>query len=118
MGKTVFKIEANPTFPATVKIPRPGGDIAELQLIFKHNHTDDLPSLIKKGTKTSGSDSQADFLIADIVAGWPEGAVANADGSLEFSKENLTLILNGNPGAGGAIFDQYLAALGGARLGN
>ena len=95
----MFKIKANPSFWATVLIPRAGEDPQPLQVQFKHRRRDEIGQFVEdaKGKKD-------DDLIPELVVGW-------RDVEVEFSTEALRDVLQEYPGAGAAIVASYFSEL-------
>ena len=102
-----FKIKANPTFPATVKIRAPGGEVQELNVVFKHKRKDDVFSFFTEASEKERSDVDC---ILDLVESW------DADEAL--SKESVSDLIQNYAGASAAIFQAYMTELVTARLGN
>lgn len=98
---TMFKLQPNPTFKATVSIPRAGEKDGQLTLTFNHKPLKALAEMEKLEDKTA-----LDF-ISEIVAGWalPE----------ECTSENLGVLLENYPGAMSAITRTYYNELLGNR---
>lgn len=95
----MFKLKANPTFWATVQVPRAGEEPAALDVEYRNMRRDELAAFIEgaKGQKD-------DDLIPQIVAGWK-----NVDA--DFSVAALKELLQAFPLAGGAIVESYLKEL-------
>jgi len=104
----MFTIKANPTFDATVKIPVPGGQTADLALTFKHMTRDKVKEFFDRAASSEETDGS---LLSEIIAGWT-GVDA------EFSEEALDELCQNYHGAIPAIFDCYLAELSKARSKN
>ncbi|HCI6019538.1 TPA: hypothetical protein NPN74_001580 [Klebsiella quasipneumoniae subsp. quasipneumoniae] len=98
---TEFKLTPNPTFKATVKIPRAGDGDGELTFTFKHHPLNELADKEKLEGKTA-----LDF-ITEIATGWALGD--------EFNRENLETLMNNYPGALKAITETYYRELLGNR---
>lgn len=103
---TIFKLNPEPTFRASVAIPVAGGDPMNLDVEFRHKTRDEAKAWF--GSFAGRSD--ADCLM-DIVAGWHNCETA-------FSRESLDTLLQNYAQASGAILDAYTRELTGARLGN
>ena len=52
----MFKIKANPTFPATVKIRAPGGEVQELPVVFLHKRKDEVKTFFEEASAKDKSD--------------------------------------------------------------
>lgn len=104
----MFKIQPNPTFQATVKIPVPGGKTEGLVLVFKHKTRDETADFFSRAASYKGKDAK---LMLEIIDGW-QGVDA------DFSEDALMRLLQNYHGATKAIFDAYLEELGQARAGN
>lgn len=100
----MFKLQPNPTFPATVKVPSPDGEKL-LKLIFKHKTRDELAAYFEEAAK--GERAEADSLM-EVISGWEDVDAA-------FSRESLVLLIQNHHGAVRAIFDAYLSELSGAK---
>lgn len=103
----MFKIKANPTFPATVKIRAPGGEVQELSVVFRHKRMDDVKEFFKEASDTGRND--ADCLL-DLIESW------KAD--QELSADSLNELMQNYPSAARSIFSTYMEELIEARLGN
>lgn len=103
---TVFKLNPEPTFRATVAIPVAGAESAELEFEFRHKTRDEA----KAWFASFAGRSEADCLM-DIVAGWHNCEAV-------FGKEALETLLQNYAQAGNAILAAYASELIGARLGN
>ena len=103
----MFKIKANPTFPATVKIRAPGGEVQELPVVFKHMRKDDVKGFFEQAAEKNRSDVDC---ILDLVESW------KADSDL--SAASVAELLQNYPASAHAIFNCYMAELIDARLGN
>lgn len=104
----MFKLDPNPTFEATVKIPAPGGESCDLACVFKHRTRDELQAFVEKATSGEWSDLEATL---EFLAGWK-------DADAEFSREAVFKLLQNYHGAAGALYRKYLEELTQARLGN
>lgn len=102
----MFKLEPNPTFEATVRIPVPGGDAAPLRLVFKHRRKSEVQQLVEAAAGREDID-----LVADIVAGWH-------DVDAPFDRKHLAALLDAYPAAAGAILQAWGAELSGAAAKN
>lgn len=132
-GKS-FKVQFNPTFKASVKIPRVGGDPLDVQFEFKVFARKELArlfdgwkqenqSLIQEAT--DAQDAGKDFTledwanreivlqvkqVKDITVGWGFDD--------EFSDENIEELISTSVSVTEAILDQYNEAYTRARSGN
>jgi hypothetical protein len=102
-----FKIKANPTFPATVKIRAPGGEVQELGVVFRHKRKDDVLSFFAEASEKERSDIDC---ILDVVESW--------DADEPLSKESVADLMQNYAGSAAAIFQTYMQELITARLGN
>ena len=103
----MFRIKANPTFPATVKIRAPGGEVQELPVVFRHKRRDEVKEFFKEAADTSRPDVDC---ILDLVESW------EADDKL--SADSVEELMQNYPSAAQAIFNSYIEELVSARLGN
>lgn len=104
----MFKLDPNPTFKATAKIPAPGGEPQDLACIFRHKSRDDLQAFVQKANAGDLSDLDATM---EFLAGWE-------DADAEFSREAVNKLLQGYHGSARALYLKYLEELTQARLGN
>lgn len=100
-----FKLEANPTFKATVALPIHGGKDVPVEFEFKHRTRKQMDAWMKdiKG-KTDIE------LLEDVLAGW---ALDDA-----FTKENMELLAENFAGAPREIVTAYIDNITQARKGN
>ena len=103
----MFKIKAYPTFPATVKIRAPGGEVQELPVVFKHMRKDDVKGFFEQASENNRSDVEC---ILDLVESW------KAD--MDLSPESVGELIQNYPASAHAIFACYMQELIDARLGN
>ena len=103
----MFKIKANPTFPATVKIRAPGGEVQELPVVFRHKRKDEVKEFFEEASEKNKSDVDC---ILELVESW--------DADMDLSVKSLEELIQVNPKAPTAIFNCYMAELIDARLGN
>lgn len=103
----MFKIKANPTFPAKVEIRAPGGEILSLPVVFRHKRKDDVQAFFAEAAEKNRSDVDC---ILDLVESWEADAPLSADSVKELMQEY--------PSAPARIFDKYMSELLEARLGN
>lgn len=103
----MFKIKANPTFPATVKIRVPGGEFQELKVTFRHKRKDEVKDFFATASEKERSD--VDCLL-DLIESW------EADQPL--SSDSLAELMQNYPSAAHSIFSAYMQELIDARLGN
>lgn len=133
MAKT-FKIQSNPTFKATVKVPRVGSDPMDVQFTFKVLDRRGLAALFDKWKAQNlelvadsekaaeegnpfglieWADREIDLQvqqIKDIVEGWGF--------SDEFNDENIEALVTTSVSVTDAILEQYNEAYTKARSGN
>lgn len=103
---TVFKIDPEPTFRATVDIPVPGGDPMPLELEFAHKTVDELKAMFAGFVGRGDADC-----IMEFVVGWHN----HPD---PFSRDAMAALLQRYGRASVAIRNAYAYELTGARLGN
>lgn len=101
----MFKLEPNPTFRATVNIPRGGA----ISFEFRHKTKSQVKDYIERA-QTAGDKGELPIL-AEVVVGW-----AGVD--VEYSEANLGVLLENYPAAGAAILGTWARELGDAKLGN
>lgn len=117
-----MKIDANPVFPALVKLTVPGEEVlAELTVTWKHKDRDALKEWSARplrATETGivASDVEADY-IAEVIADW-KGPVDAAGLPVPFSITALARMLQTHPIAGQELYSQYLKAMTESRLKN
>lgn len=104
---SVFKIEADPTFPAKVKIGKPGGGTQELSVVFRHKTREELQDYFDRNQKEKRSDVDAAL---EIIESW------SAD--KELSADSLKTLFSNFHDAARAIFVTYADELAQARAGN
>ena len=104
----MFKLNPDPTFHATVDIPKHGGGVLPLKLEFKHRTTDELDEFIK--AESTLKMDNVDLVMAFAV-GW-------ADVDAPFSAEAVATLCKNYKAAPFAIRDKYLEEITQARLGN
>lgn len=100
-----IKLDADPSFKATVSIPIPGADNADVLFTFKHRTRDECVKWLEGITKKK--DSQ---VVTEMATAW--------DLDDEFNAKNAERLCQNYGGAGSAIFDCYLRELRGARAKN
>ncbi|CAG9184285.1 phage tail assembly chaperone [Cupriavidus respiraculi] len=105
----MFKIQPNPTFNLTVKVPTPGEAPQSLKLLCHYKDEEQAREFLARAIEAEGQGERAD--LTEIVAGWE-------DVDEEFSPEALKRLLRNYGGAGRAIFQAYLDELQGQRRGN
>ncbi len=106
----MFALQPKPTFKATIAIPVPGDEKAELTIIFKHLGKKGLTSFFDSLTKEGVERSDIDAL-SELIVGWE-----NVDA--KFTKENLESLLDNYPGAALALLMGYRKELMEARVKN
>lgn len=97
-----FKLKANPTFSAPIKIAAPGGEEQILNVIFRHKRTADAEAWIKR----SDGDQRHGALM-EVIEGW------DAE-DFPFNADNLTELMQEQPGSGQSLTIGYYSALHGA----
>lgn len=102
---TKFKLDAEPTFEATVDIPVPGGKTAPVKFTFKHRTKDAMSDLFKPDSAMADVE-----LIQELVQGWELDD--------KFNKASIEKLLQNYQASAGAIVRKYLDEIGTARLGN
>ena len=103
----MFKIEAEPTFLAVVKIRAAGGKILELNVVFRHKKRDEVHQYFADCAENGKPDVDC---ILELVESW------DADKAL--AKESVLDLMQNYSVASKAIFATYLDELTQARLGN
>ena len=103
----MFKIKANPTFPAVVKIRQPGGESQELRVVFRHKRKDDVQKFFSDAAEQNRPD--ADCLL-ELIESW------EADEKL--SRDSIAELIQNYPAASLEILTAYRDELFNARLGN
>jgi hypothetical protein len=103
----MFRIKANPTFPVTVKIRAPGGEVQELKVVFRHKRRDDVKKFFEEASEKSRSDVEC---LLELIESWEADAKLSADSVGE--------LLQNYPSSAHAIFASYMEELIDARLGN
>jgi hypothetical protein len=103
----MFKIKANPTFPATVKIRAPGGEVQELPVVFKHMRKDDVKAFFENASEKNRADEDC---VLDLVESW------QAD--MPLTRDSISELMQNYPTSIHAIFACYMQELIDARLGN
>jgi hypothetical protein len=101
-----FKLQPSPTFWATVPVRLPGGELADLQLEFRHRSRTAMAALFDTAAGRTDED-----VIADVVAGWRDVDEA-------FSPEAVRTLVDNYPGVAGQIVEAYVRELVQARRGN
>ncbi|MGD1827340.1 Phage tail protein [Chromobacterium violaceum] len=91
-----------PTFPASVSIPLPGGESAEVVLTFKHHTRTELRGLAEKLDTTPDIE-----LVQQIATGWD---LVDA-----WTPDNVRQLLENHHGAALAIWNTYVRELTGLR---
>jgi hypothetical protein len=100
-----LKLNPEPTFKATIRIPVPGGESEPVEFTFKHRTLTQLKAF---GDEIRGKDNAEAVML--LVAGW----------SLDdaFNLENVQRLVENYPRASAAIVDGYYNELVKGRLGN
>lgn len=104
---TKFTLDPNPTFSVDVDIPIPGEKSTKVKFTFRHRTRDALEKFISHITENSPDETD---IVMDIAAGW--------ELQDEFTRENITRLLQNYHGAAAAISTTYINELSAARLGN
>jgi hypothetical protein len=100
-----LKLNPEPTFKASVRIPVPGGESEPVEFVFRHRTLDDLTAwrIEMRGKQ--------DFdVVTTCVVSWGLND--------EFNDDNVRRLLQNYGGAGAAIAEAYMRELMGARRGN
>jgi hypothetical protein len=106
VAHTMFTLDPNPTFTATVQVPQPGSDATQpLTLVFKHKGRKALDAWIK----TSTGRSDLEFL-AEVVQGWQDVVAANGE-PVAYGPQAFESLLDEHRHAGKAIYDTYMREL-------
>jgi hypothetical protein len=100
-----FKLDAAPTFEATVAIPVPGGTTAPVKFVFKHYKKDDLAELFKPDSPLPDVE-----VVLALVESWELDD--------KFEQASVEKLLQNYQAAAGAIVRKYMDEIGPARLGN
>lgn len=104
---SVFKIQPDATFPAKVKIGKPGGGQYELPVVFRHKTREQLQEFFEVNQRDKRPDVEAAL---DIIESW------SAD--KELSADSLKALFSNFHDAARAIFVTYTDELSQARMGN
>mgnify|MGYP001562522192 CR=1 FL=1 len=105
MAKVKITLVPDPTFPAKVEIPVPGGNAGDVEFKFKTRSRDEFDAFV------SGLEGRKDLdVIMDIASGW--------DMPDEFNEKTVAALCQKYLSAPKAIIDKYFAELTGVRLGN
>jgi hypothetical protein len=115
----MFKLIANPTFPAKVGIPVAGGSPVNVVFIFKHRTKTQYAEWLDSLGKRKGTSGDLDTFL-DMVDGWieddAEAKKFDAEGLSEtFNRENAGMLLEQRMGVAQSTFDTYLGELTKAR---
>ena len=103
----MLKLAPEPTFVVGVALPVPGQPDQLVNVTFRHQGRAAL-----RGWLDAAREAQSDAaLLGEVIAGW-KGIDA------EYSAANLAALLDAYPGAGGALFNAYVAELGKAAAKN
>lgn len=103
MAKLVLKVD--PTFPTVVKIPRAGGEPADVKFEFKHRTRDELTSWL--ASLKGKTDVQ---VILEMAVAW--------DLADPFDAENIGVLVQNFHAAAETVTRDYINELAGARRGN
>lgn len=112
----MFRLQANPTFSAPVRITVPGADEpATVQFTFRHKGRKALAQFRNRIEAEKLDDVD---VLMEVVADWSED-IKNPDGvPVPFTREALQELIDAYHNATREIWDGYLLALGEARAGN
>jgi hypothetical protein len=91
-----FKLKPDPTFNASVPMPVPGSEPAEIFCTFRHRSREEMAKLVEDRPE------DADFVMA-MLTGW--------DLEDEFSRDNVERLLGNYQAAAIAISKVYFAEL-------
>lgn len=97
----MFTLQAKPTFPAPVDIPRPGEPPAQINFVFRHKTRDEADALINA---MQAGEKSLDELVREVVVEWQVP-------DLEFSDAALGVCFQTFPGSALAIWTGYRRAL-------
>ena len=100
---TKFKLIPDPTFKATVSIPRPGLDPAAVE--FTSNHQPRAESGALTASRTTMDDAS---YVMSIASGW--------ELKEKWTRDNVSTLLNNFHGAAKAIAASYIAELTGTKI--
>jgi len=107
----MFKIKANPTFEATVKIPTPEGE-QSLTLVFKHKTRQQVKEFFAAvAAEEQGDGAQEGARMCELIEGWK-------DVDAPFSQAAISDLVQNYHAAPSAIFEAYIGALTQAKQGN
>jgi len=98
-----FRLNADPTFLATVKIPKAGTKPEAINFTFKHRKKGEFDAFLKGAKDLPDVD-----YIFEIALGW--------DLDDEFNRENVARLLENYHGAAQAITLTYVSELSGTSL--
>ncbi len=101
-----FKLQASPTFIATVKIPVAGAAPSPVDFTFKHHTRDQFNALMAQLPKMEDDIE----VVLTIASGWELADPFNADTLKELDQNYI--------GSLRAVLDTFLRENGQARLGN
>jgi hypothetical protein len=112
----MFRLQASPTFTATVRITVPGADEpAQVPFVFRHKGRKALAEFQARTTRDKLDDID---VLMEVIEGWGDD-IQDADGKpVPFSKAALQEMLDAYHQATQEIWNGYLQALGESRLGN
>lgn len=102
----LFRVKANPTFPATVDIPIIGGEPRPLVLEMRHRRKKDLAAFLESLRQIN-----QDEAVRQIVAGWH-----NVDAA--FDVDALDDLLQEHPHAAAEIVSAYVREVAEAKRKN
>ena len=102
-----FNLKPNPTFPAKVDIPVPGGEFMTIGLVMRHRTRDELKALHEQ--VTSGAIGHAETITA-VAVSW--------DADEPLTVETAAELANNYHAAASSIYNAYVDELMGARVKN
>lgn len=101
----MFKLNASPTFKATVRITVPGGEPQPIEFEFKHKTRTGLAEWTKGHSSRSDRD-----IVPEFIVGW--SGVINAAGDEEpFTVDAFMKLCENYPAAALEVYAGYMAAL-------
>lgn len=103
-----FKLQANPTFKATVNIPVPGEKAEAVSFTFRHKTRAQFDALI---ASLASGEAHIDAVVKDVVVEWTHPGV-------DYSEAALVECLDMFPGSALAIFTAFRESLMEARRKN
>lgn len=101
-----LKLVVDPTFAETVDVPVPGGEVAQIEVTFKHRTRDEMESLVRDEVK----DMDDVALVQAVASGW--------DLDEPFEIKHIKTLTQNYHHAALAIWQCYLTSLAGHRTKN